>query len=132
MSLKIGSTHMIIRYWPSGVLNWLFIYFLRTTFSFIIVFTFVSYLTGMIFSLFFRIHVLNTIVVLIPKSISLSSVTVFSSLSCIIIERIIRFSSSGFLSFLELSRFSIRRRLREWPSFVWLYKIVWYGSFFRT
>ena len=124
ISLEIDLTYIVIHYWFSGVLSWLFIHFLRIIFSFIIVLVSISYLIEMIFSLFFWIYVLDITVVLVSKSISLSLVTILSSLSCIIIEKVIRFSSSKFFSFLEFSRFSIRRRLREWSSSVWLYKIV--------
>ena len=84
-------------------MSWSFIYFLKIIFSFIIVLVSISYLIEMIFSLFFWVHVLNTIVVLISKSISLFLVIVLSSLSYIVTEKVIRFSNSNsfpFLSFL--------------------------------
>ena len=111
MSLKISLTYMVICCWLSEILNWLFIHSLKIIFSFVIILVFVSYLTKMIFSLFSWIHVLNIIVILVSKSISFSFVTVLSSLSHIIIERVIKISSLDASSFLRLSRFSMYRRL---------------------
>ena len=113
MSLEIDLIYMVIRYWSFSVLSWLFIHFLRTIFSFVTVLVFVLYLIEMIFSLFFWIHVLNTTIVFVSKSISLSLITILSSSSCMIIERVIRFPSPDSSSFLRLSHFSIHRRLRE-------------------
>ena len=113
MSLEIDLTYIIIYYWFSNILNQFFIYFLKMTFSFVIVLISISYLTKMIFSLFFQIHVLNITIILVSKLISLSLVVILSSLFCMIIERIIRFSSSDSLSFLELLRFLTYRRLQE-------------------
>ena len=124
MSLKIGLIYIVIRCWLSSILSWFSIHFLKMIFSFVVVLISISYLTEMIFSSFFWIHVLDITVVLVSKSINLSSVTVFSSLFCIVIERIIRFSSLDSFSFLELSRFPTCRRLREWSSSVWSCKIV--------
>ena len=124
MSLEIGLIYMVIRYWSSNVLNWLFIHFFKMTFSFVIVLTSISYLVEIIFSLFFWIHVLDTIVILILELISFFLVAVLSSSSCMIIERIIRFPNLDFFSFSGLSRFLIYRRLREWSLSVWPYKIV--------
>ena len=124
MSLKIGLTHMIIFYWPSNVLSWLFIYFLRITFSFVTVLVSILYLIEMIFSSFFWIHVLDITVILVSKSISFSFVIIFSFSFYIVTERVIRFSSLDSFSFLRLSRFLIRRRLREWSSSIWSCKIV--------
>ena len=106
-SLEISFIYIVIYYWFSKILNWLFIYFLRMIFSFVTVLVFVSYLTRMIFNFFSCIHVLNTIVNFIFKSISFSFVVVLSSLFRIVIERVIRFSSLDSFSFLRLSRFSI-------------------------
>ena len=113
MFLKINFIYIIIRRWLFNILSWSFIYFLRMIFSFVIVLVSISYLIKMIFSFFFRVYILDIIVILISKSISFSFVTVLSSLSYIVIEKIIRFSNSNSSSFLRLSRFSIRRRLRE-------------------
>ena len=109
--LEIGLTYMIIHCWPSSVLSWLFIHSLRIIFSFVIVLVFISYLIKMTFNLFSRVHFLDIIVILISESISLSLVVILSSSSCIIIEKIIRFSSFNFSSFLRLFRFSTYRRL---------------------
>ena len=118
MFLEIDLTYMIIYCWLSEILNCFFIYSLKIIFSFVTILVSVSYLIEIILSLFFWIHILDIIVIFVSKSISLFLVTVLSSLFRIVIERVIRFSSFSFSSFLELSRFSIRRRLRKWSSFI--------------
>ena len=78
-----------------------------------IVLTSILYITDIVLSSFLRIQVFEIIVILISESISLSFVIVYSFLVCIVIERVIKFSSPDFFFILGLSRFSIRRRLRE-------------------
>ena len=116
MFLEIGLTYMIICCWLSEMSSRSFIHSRRMTFSFVTVRISISYLIGIIFSLFSWVHVLDIIVILVPESISLSLVVVLSSSSRMVIERVIRFSSPNSFSFLKLFRFLIHRRLREWSS----------------
>ena len=109
--LEIGPTYMIICYWPSGILSWSFIHFLRMTLSSVVVLVSISYFVRMVFSLFLWIYVLNTIVILVPESINLSLVVILSFFSCIVIGKVIKFPNPDSSSFSGLSRFSMYRRL---------------------
>ena len=132
MSLEIDPIYMIICYCLFRVLSWPSIHFLRIIFSFVTVLTSVSYLAGMVFNPFLCIHVFDITVILVPESISLILVTALSSSSLIITRRVIRVLSPSSSPFLGPPRFLTCWRLREWSSFVWPYKIVWYSPLFCT
>ena len=109
--LEIDPIYMIICYCLSDVQSWSFIYSFRIIFSFITILVSVSYLTEMVFSLFSRVHVYDTTVILVPESISPSLVVVLSFVSRTVIKRVIKVSNPNFSSFSRLSRFPRRRRL---------------------
>ena len=124
ISLEIDLTYIVIHYCFSEVLSCPLIHFLRVTLSLMTVLVSISYVTEIVTSSFFRVQISEITVVLVPVSISLSSVVTYPFSSRIVTERVIRSLSPDSLSVSELLRFPTCRRLREWLSFVWPYKIV--------